>query len=290
MKTHCVSEGFQNPLASSPQALGQLVRSQRILCELDELDAADSIGVSTRVLGCIEDGRTVRVEILFKVLKAFGLAMLVMPRDEADVALQALGHTVNWYDIIAVESSARNYQVKSSLILDKETPTLFVDYGGTLHVGHALVDAAGDITLDSGHELLEFAPLLVGMLEPYPSVEIVLTTSWLETLSEEKVISYLPAELARRVVGTTQGRRPRFSYMRDGTGRTDVITSYAYGKRLKHWLAIDDAVYGAYHFGREPGELVRNFVLLDSARGISDEPAQRRIREWLVEVHKDGSS
>jgi hypothetical protein len=49
-------------------------------------------------------------------------------------------------------------------------------------------------------------------------------------------------------------------------------------------------VYGAYHFGREPGELVKNFVLLDSTRGINDEVAQLRIREWLTEVHKDSSS
>ena len=32
------------------------------------------------------------------------------------------------------------------------------------------------------------------------------------------------AELARRVVGTTQGRKARFSYLREGTGRTDIIT------------------------------------------------------------------
>ena len=52
-------------------------------------------------------------------------------------------------------------------------------------------------------------------------------------------------------------------------------------------VAIDDSVYGAYHFGREPGELVQNFLLLDSTRGISDENAQQRIRNWLTEVHKD---
>ncbi|WP_454730871.1 MULTISPECIES: hypothetical protein [Cupriavidus] len=45
--------------------------------------------------------------------------------------------------------------------------------------------------------------------------------------------------------------------------------------------------YIAYHFGREPGELVRNFLLLDSVRDISDECAQQYIREWLAEVHED---
>ncbi|MFM0615014.1 HAD domain-containing protein [Paraburkholderia nemoris] len=276
-----------NPLAFNLQTLGQLVRNKRASCELNLLDAADSIGISPGILTRIENGKSVGTERLFKVLKDFGLVMLVMPNGEADVVLEALGHTVNWYDVMASQSPATKIGRRPSLTLDRTTPTLFVDYDGTLHAGHALIDTAGQITLDSGRALFEFVPLLVEMLEPYPSVEIVLTTSWLATLPEDKVISYLPAELARRVVGTTQGRKARFSYLRDGTGRTDIITSYAFGKRLLHWLAIDDSVYGADRFGYEPGELTGNFVLLDSTRGISDEGAQRRIRDWLVEVHKD---
>ncbi|MGF7000807.1 HAD domain-containing protein [Paraburkholderia sp. GAS32] len=276
-----------NPLAVDLHKLGQLVRDARVRCELNIRDAADEIGVSPRVLSRIETGESVGTERLFKVLKDFGLVMLVMPNGDADVALEALGHTVNWYDVLASQSPATKIGPRPSITLDRTTPTLFVDYDGTLHAGHALIDTAGQITLDSGRALFEFAPLLVEMLEPYPSVEIVLTTSWLETLQEEKVISYLPAKLARRVVGTTKGRKARFSYFRDGTGRTDIITSYAFGKRLKHWLAIDDSVYGVDRFGYEPGELVGNFVLLDSTRGISDESAQQRIRDWLVEVHKD---
>jgi hypothetical protein len=159
-------------------------------------------------------------------------------------------------------------------------PTLFVDYDGTLHIGHALIGASGLVTLDSGRPLFEYAPLLVEMLKPYPAVQTVLTTTWLQTLPADKVIAYLPPELARRVVDTTRDRKARFSYMLNGSGRTDIITC----------LAIDDSVYGACHFGREPGELVQNFLLLESKRGISDEAAQQRIRAWLNELHKDCAS
>jgi hypothetical protein len=175
-------------------------------------------------------------------------------------------------------------------IVNTSTPTLFVDFDGTLHIGHGLLDVDDQVTLDSGRPLLEYAPLLVEMLKPYPAVEIVLTTSWLEAMATEKVVSYLPLELARRVVDTTRGWKPRLSYMLNGSGRTDVITCYAFGKGLTQWLAIDDSVYGAYHFGREPGELMRSFLLLDSSRGISDEGAQQRIQEWLVEAHKDANT
>jgi hypothetical protein len=111
------------------------------------------------------------------------------------------------------------------------------------------------------------------LLAPYPAVEIVHTTSWVRRLPEERVIAYLPPELRPRVVGTTCDIKPRRSYVLDGMARTYTITSYVYGKGLKHWLAIDDAVFGAARFGREPGELTDHFLLLDSAYGISDENA-----------------
>lgn len=72
-----------------------------------------------------------------------------------------------------------------------------------LHRGHAVLDAGGNVLLDSGQPLFEYAPLLAEMLEPYPDVQLVLTTSWLDTLPLDQVVSYLPAALARRVVGTT---------------------------------------------------------------------------------------
>jgi hypothetical protein len=52
-------------------------------------------------------------------------------------------------------------------------------------------------------------------------------------------------------------------------------------------VAIDGSVDGAYHFCLEPGELIQNFLLLDSARGISDVGAQQHIRNWLTEMHKN---
>jgi hypothetical protein len=81
------------------------------------------------------------------------------------------------------------------------------------------------------------------------------------------VLAYLPPELSRRVIVTTRGWRPRLSYMLNGSGRTDVITCYAFGKGLTQWLAIDDSLYGAYHFGREPGQLMRNFFTGDAGHG-----------------------
>ncbi|WP_198386451.1 HAD domain-containing protein, partial [Burkholderia ubonensis] len=128
------------------------------------------------------------------------------------------------------------------------------------------------------------------LLDPYPQVEIVLTTSWLGTLTFETVLSYLPPPLAKRVVGTTQGIKPRFGYVQDGSARTYIIRSYVFGHHLKNWLAIDDSVYGAYHLNTSALNLEPHLVLLDAQRGIGDANAQRRIREWLAEVHDSARS
>lgn len=176
-----------------------------------------------------------------------------------------------------------------ALVLDQPTPTLFVDYDGTLHRGRGLVDEGGQISLDSGHPPFEFAPLLAEMLAPYPDVQIVLTTKWVRTLSLEQVASFLPAALASRVVGTTAGIKARFGYIKSGIDRTYVIRSYVFEKRLKNWLAIDDSVYGALDLRTDFLDLTEHLVLLDPKKGIGDAMAQQRIVDWLVDVHGDDS-
>lgn len=273
-----------SPLAKDRCSLGSLVRESRRRFQLDLVDAADLLCVDVSDLSHIEDGLPVSTDALFKVLAGFGLEMLIMGRNDASDAPKAVGQSWNWHELMEQRSSSRPNASPTPLSLNNLTPTLFVDFDGTLHVGNAYIDDRGDITLDTGRSLLEFAPLLVELLAPYPDVEIVLTTSWARRLPVERVIAYLPPELQQRVVATTKDITPRRSYVLEGTERTDVITSYAYGKRLKHWLALDDAVFGAERFGREPGGLVDHFLLLDSSTGISDVAVLSRIAKWLVNV------
>ncbi|KVT96551.1 hypothetical protein WK60_08425 [Burkholderia ubonensis] len=277
-----MSSSAPNPLALNPIALGQLVRQQRLACGLSVIDTALWLRLSPRSLTRLENGETVSTGILFRVLTEFGLAMLVMPKAHAGTTLAALGHRADWNAEPRISLPARKRSPTGELPPENHTPTLFLDFDGTLHAGHALIDTQNQICLDSGRSLFEFSPLLVEMLSPYPAVEIVLTTSWLRTLPFDEVVAYLPAELADRVVGTTKDISPRLGELKSGTDRTAAIASYAYGKRLRNWLAVDDSVHGAYKFGREPGELLHHFVLLDAERGISDEQVQQRIRSWLA--------
>ncbi|MCO1372489.1 hypothetical protein L0Z42_18490 [Burkholderia multivorans] len=187
----------------------------------------------------------------------------------------------------------------SPIAFDNLTPTLFVDFDGTLHRGRGLIDeVTGQVSLDTGNPVFEFAPLLANLLEPYPAVEIVLTTSWLYTLPFEQVLSRLPPPLATRVVGSTRGYKARFGYLHDGSARTYIIRSYVFDKHLKNWLALDDSVYGAHHLSTDFLPLEPHLVLLDAQQGIGSSKAQDRISRWLRTVHalnnerleKDGQS
>ncbi|MCX5543868.1 HAD domain-containing protein [Paraburkholderia sp. CNPSo 3076] len=272
-------------MATDLKGIGQLIRSRRHAWEFDLLYASELVDVPVGALSRLEDGLSVETVDLLKVLNDFGLAMLVLPKDDAVTAMAAVGHTYEPVWKAQPESSVVRHLKAIPLVLNNITPTLFLDFDGTLHIGHSYLGDDGEITLDTGRPLLEFAPLLADLLEPYPAVEIVLTTSWIKTLPVGVVGSYLPPSLALRVVGSTRDVKPRLSYVLDGTDRTYVISSFALGKGLRHWLALDDAAHGAYHFGPEPGSLVNHFLLLDGAQGISDVSAQRRIREWLADVH-----
>lgn len=84
--------------------------------------------------------------------------------------------------------------------------------------------------------------------------------SWMQRLTVEDVLFYLPSELAQRVVETTQDRTPQLSYEGSCVGRMDVIVSYVYGKRLKDWLAIGDEVLVPTGFCSPEGAITGIFL------------------------------
>jgi hypothetical protein len=167
------------------------------------------------------------------------------------------------------------------LSFDNQIPTLLVGGDGTLHRGNGLVLADGSISLDTGNAPFEFAPLLADLIEPYPKVEIVLTSGWMDFLSLDQMVSYLPVQLASRVVGWTRGYKAPFGYWKDGSAKTYIVRSYVIGHRLTNWLAIDDSLHGAQNLSSNFLPLEPHLVLLDSNQGISAPDAQRHIRNWL---------
>ena len=145
-----------------------------------------------------------------------------------------------------------------------------------LHVGRGLIDAAEVVSLDSGRPLLEFGGYLVAALAPYPPVQIVLTTSWLQTLGAEKTEAFLPPELRRRVVGNTLSVVPRLSEFRNGSDRTWVIIRHARGMKISNWLAIDDSAHGV------PDGYQQHFLRTDSQAALGASEIRRQLGAWLA--------
>ncbi|WP_064576594.1 helix-turn-helix domain-containing protein [Cupriavidus gilardii] len=72
-----------SPVAHDLQSLGTLIRSQRGRCQLRIDDAADLLNVSKDLLSRLEDGRSVGLDGLMKVLDGLGLKLLVVPKGDA---------------------------------------------------------------------------------------------------------------------------------------------------------------------------------------------------------------
>jgi transcriptional regulator with XRE-family HTH domain len=71
-------------------ALGRIVRNQRAHSALRIDDASDLVGVTHTVLSKIENGQSVGLDKLFKVLNGLGLKMIVVTPTEAEDAVRAL--------------------------------------------------------------------------------------------------------------------------------------------------------------------------------------------------------
>jgi hypothetical protein len=169
-------------------------------------------------------------------------------------------------------------------------PTIYLNYGGVLNRGHGLLDEIGDITLDTCRPLLEYAPYLVGVLTPYPKVQIVLTTSWPRSLGAGKTIALLPDQLRLSVVGTTLGTPLRFGEIRDGkaTAMTVIRRAARYG--LTRWPMVDDDAWGVssgfeqhfLHSGPETAlgalEARKHLTMWLAANATGTPPASGRVQ------------
>lgn len=143
---------------------------------------------------------------------------------------------------------------------------------------------SGVVHLDTRREVFEFAPLLVELLSPYPYVDIVLTTNWLNRLTLDEAVFCLPPELARRVVGAVQESESKLSFTQHAVDRRDVIALYANARRLRTWLVIGDE--NNCQFDCKSDVTLDHFLLLDPERGISDVRAYMYIQRWFRQVHE----
>jgi len=155
---------------------------------------------------------------------------------------------------------------------------LYLDFDGVLHPEDVRRRAGRGpyIASPSGHALFEHAPLLAGVLRPYPDIRIVLSTSWVRWYrSVHRVARKLPPELSTRVVGATYHEdMDEESFRQAPRGMqvwADVLRRKAAG-----WLALDDDYLHWPTWCRE--QLVRT----DEVLGISAPHVLEELKTKLL--------
>jgi hypothetical protein len=181
------------------------------------------------------------------------------------------------------------YQIQTDPTEQKPPPrhrgglVLFLDFDGTLHPASVYRHPKQGVFLRGapGHTLFEHAELLARLLEPYPTVKIVLSTSWIQRYegSIPHVSRKLPSALRKRIIGATfHGRMDPvvFSAMPRGWQIWSDVTR----RHPSAWIALDDDDAGWPEWCRD------HLVLCDPTLGISVPAVLEELERKLAEMHR----
>jgi hypothetical protein len=160
---------------------------------------------------------------------------------------------------------------------------LYLDFDGVLHHENCLWHPRRGAYLDAPgrYVLFQHSALLEQMLEPYPQVQIVLSTSWVRRYGYSGTTKRLPLSLQARVVGATfhseHMQEEAFMYKHRGQQVHDDVL-----RRLpRDWLALDDDGEGW------PAEYAGHFVQTQPYEGISDPAVQAELEQKLQAMCRD---
>lgn len=156
---------------------------------------------------------------------------------------------------------------------------LYLDFDGVLHHENCLWHPRRGAYLSAPdrYSLFQHSELLEKLLEPYPSVQIVLSTSWVRRYGMTTTAKRLLPSLQVRVIGATFHSH----HMRDDDFwhllRGQQVFEDVLRRRPGNWLALDDDAEGW------PTEHAGNFVQTHRYEGLSDPDVlvefKRKIRE-----------
>lgn len=137
---------------------------------------------------------------------------------------------------------------KTRKVIVTDQRILYLDFDGVLHADEVFQDAKGRVYLRGPGQLLEHVPVLIDILAPYPSLRIVLSTSWVRAKGYSWVRRRLPAGLRERVIGSTWHSR----FGRDSmelewwqeASRYHQILRDVLRRDPARWIALDDDLEG----------------------------------------------
>lgn len=155
---------------------------------------------------------------------------------------------------------------------------LFTDFDGVLHRGQAYRTPNGIVSGHPSIQLFEYAHILAEAIEPYPDLELVLSTSWVKALGFNRARASLPLpELRQRVTGATYHSKFYDRHVWNQIRRGEQIRRYVQRHCLVRWLAIDDRCDGF-------GDAQTHLVHCDENLGLGDGTTQQILKRSLSAV------
>lgn len=156
---------------------------------------------------------------------------------------------------------------------------LYLGFDGVLHHQNVLWHPKKGAYLSAPpqYTLFQHANLLASLLDPFPAVKIVLSTSWVRSYGCANTAKRLPNPLRRRVIGATfhsQMVEPLFVDIPRGMQVwRDVVR-----RNPGDWLALDDDVLNW------PAWCLNKYIQTHAQEGISDPAVLIQIEEKLTKL------
>jgi hypothetical protein len=166
---------------------------------------------------------------------------------------------------------------------------LYLDLDGVVHHEQVLWHPHKGIYMSPyeapGRSLFEWVPILEAALDPYPSVALVLSSTWCIRPGYSATLKRLPLSLRSRFIGGTYHKRvhgadPWNLAMFRGMPRGEQVLEDALRRKPRQWLALDDDLEGWPEACRE------NLIACEGTTGLSDGEVQRELGEKLQRCHE----
>jgi hypothetical protein len=159
---------------------------------------------------------------------------------------------------------------------DVNSHVLYVDFDNVTHRCDTYVSGQTIVPSDPKVCFFEFAHVLERLVQPYPSLKIVLSTSWVEAIGFEAARDRLPfSSLHARAVGATFNPTENFARTWREIPRGQQVRRRVTRYGIKKWLALDDM--------REGFEGVEgHFVHCQQGVGLGDKDVRKLFAERLA--------
>ena len=154
---------------------------------------------------------------------------------------------------------------------------LYLDYNGVLHDAKVIRNRQRGLYIATPDRVFfEWMPILEELLEPYPDVKIVLSTSWVRALGFDATRHELSVPLQERVIGSTFHHPKLTPSEFDTMPRGMQVWRDVERRKPTSWLALDDDAFGW------PAACRNRLLETKGNLGLSDPATQDELKKMLA--------